>query len=52
MKITFEQKCKLSSQFYFNIVHSLGMSDRNKNDQMKVQLISFKPEDEEETKDE
>ena len=25
-----------------------GMSDRNKNDRMKVQLISFKSEDEEE----
>ena len=27
MKITFEQKCELSSQFYFNIVHSLGIED-------------------------
>ena len=27
IKMTFEQKCELSSQFYFNIVHSLGIED-------------------------
>ena len=27
MKITSEQKCELSSQFYFNIVHLLGIEN-------------------------
>lgn len=27
MKITSEQKCKLSSEFYFNIVHELGIEN-------------------------